>query len=250
MCATGRWQARSAEPYCGDVATNHCERCRPGHGAGVDTVGPIGPTGALVAPARTGCNRPRSMEPQAAIDASARAFTARYEQLAPALCVWAMRHVSRTVQARIEVDDVLQETWLRAFRLRDRFQGDDAAFRSWMFAIAKNLLLEVQRSARRIQRVQLADGRTSNVLAFDQISASVTALSQALVRDDAIRRFHAHLQTLPRADQDLVSYCGLEGSTCAEAARKLGIGVEATHKRWQRLRERLHAEGLAHDWLT
>lgn len=190
------------------------------------------------------------MEPNAAIDAGTREFTARYERLAPALCVWAMRHTSRTVQARIEVDDVLQETWLRAFRLRDRFTGDDAAFRSWIFAIAKNLLLEVQRSARRLQRVQIGDGRTSNQLAFEQISASMTALSQRLVRDDGIRRFHEHLSRLPRADQDLVSYCGLEGSTAAEAARKLGIGVEAAHKRWQRLRQQLRDDGLGHDWLT
>lgn len=189
------------------------------------------------------------MESPAAIDAAAREFSARYEQLAPALCVWAMRHVSKTVQARIEVDDVLQETWMRAFRLREQFTGDDAAFRSWTFAIAKNLLLEVQRSARRIHRMQIGDGRTTNMQALDQISASVTAMSQRLLRDDAIRRFHQHLQGLPREDQELVSFCGLEGSTCAEAARKLGIGVEAAHKRWQRLRQRLHDDGLVHDWL-
>lgn len=189
------------------------------------------------------------MESSPAIDAAAREFTARYEQLAPALCVWAMRHTSRTVLARIEVDDVLQETWMRAFQLRGRFTGDAAAFRSWIFAIAKNLLLEVQRNARRIQRVQIGDGRTTNMQAFDQLSASMTALSQRLLRDDGIRRFSEHLAQLPREDQDLVSFCGLEGSTAAEAARKLGIGVEAAHKRWQRLRQRLHEDGLAHDWL-
>ena len=160
-----------------------------------------------------------------------------------------MRHVSATVRARIEVDDVLQETWLRALRLQDRFTGDDAAFRSWIFAIGKNLLLEVQRSTRRLQRVRIGDGDTAQFHAFDQISASVTAMSQVLLRDEAIQRFHAYLQTLPRADQDLVSFCGLEGSTCAEAARKLGIGEEAAHKRWQRLRARLREGGLADEWL-
>lgn len=183
-------------------------------------------------------------------DEEMRHFAARYEQLAPALCVWAMRHVQRTVQARIEVDDVLQETWLRAFRLRDRFAGTDGEYRSWIFAIAKNLLLEVQRSARRIHRVQIDDGRTTNMLALEQVSASVTALSHRLVRDEGIRRLHEHLQALPREDQDLVSYCGLEGSTCKDAARKLGIGVDAAHKRWQRLRARLRHDGLAGEWLA
>ena len=188
------------------------------------------------------------MDSPATIDAAAREFSARYEQLAPALCVWALRHVSRTVQARIEIDDVLQEVWLRAFRLRDQFRGDLTAFRSWVFAIAKNLLLEVQRSARRLQRVQIGDGETVN-LPIDQLTASMTALSQRLLRDDGIQRFHQHLATLPREDQDLVSFCGLEGGTVVDAARKLGITADAAHKRWQRLRQKLHDDGLAHDWL-
>ncbi|MGE3172077.1 MAG: RNA polymerase sigma factor [Planctomycetota bacterium] len=183
-------------------------------------------------------------------DPAVREFTARYEQLAPALYLWSLRHCSRTVQSRIEVDDVLQETWLRAFRLRERFTGDAAAFRSWIFAIAKNLLLEVQRSARRLLRVQIDDGRTTNVLALEQATAQVTALTQRLVRDDGVRRFRAHIDALPREDQDLVTWCGLEGATCADAARKLGIGVEAAHKRWQRLRQRLLQAGLADDWLA
>ncbi|MEQ1632169.1 MAG: sigma-70 family RNA polymerase sigma factor [Planctomycetota bacterium] len=189
------------------------------------------------------------MDPAHGIDAAQRRFTARYEQIAPALCVWAMRHVPATVRARIEVDDVLQETWLRALRIQDRFQGDDAAFRSWIFAIAKNLLLEVQRSHKRLQRVRIDDGDTARMQALEQVSESVTALSQRLVRDEGIQLFHAHLQTLTREDQDLVSFCGLEGSTCGEAARKLGIGEEAAHKRWQRLRARLRERGLAEQWL-
>jgi RNA polymerase sigma-70 factor (ECF subfamily) len=177
-------------------------------------------------------------------------FTARYERLAPALCAWAMRHVSRTVRARVEVDDVLQEIWLRAFRLRDRFTGDDAAFRSWIFAIGKMVLLEVQRSARRMQRLQIDEGSTSRMFALDQVQASVTRLTRRLVREESILRFVEHLGSLPRADQDLVSFCGLEGSSCADAARKLGIGAEAAAKRWQRLRARLREEGVAHDWIA
>jgi RNA polymerase sigma-70 factor (ECF subfamily) len=183
-------------------------------------------------------------------DDTGREFTARYERVAPALCVWAMRHVSRTVRARVEVDDVLQEIWLRAFRLHDKFQGDDQAFRGWLFAVGKMVLLEVQRSSRRLQRLQIEAGATSKLFALDQVEASVTRLTQRLVRDERILRFQAWLARLPREDQDLVSACGLEGGTCAEAARKLGIGVDAAIKRWQRLRARLREDGIAHDWVA
>jgi len=189
------------------------------------------------------------MQPTSAPDEPARRFAARYELVAPALCAWAMQKVPSSVRSRIEVDDVLQETWLRAVRLQSRFVGDDLAYRSWVFAIAKNLLLEVQRSTRRLQRVRIADGDTAALSAIDQVTASVTALSQRLLRDEAIRRFCDHLRSLPNDDQDLVTYCGLEGGTAADAGRKLGIGTEAAHKRWQRLRARLRDDGLAADWL-
>lgn len=179
----------------------------------------------------------------------ARRFTARYERIAPALCLWAMRHVGRTVQARVEVDDVLQEIWLRACSLRPEHGADEIEFRRWIFGVAKNVLLEVQRNVRRVQRVLIGDGRTTNVQALENVSAQVTALTQRLVRDDGIRRFHEHLSSLPREDQDLVSFCGLEGCTVADAARRLGISVDAAFKRWQRLRQRLAEDGLSHDWL-
>lgn len=178
-----------------------------------------------------------------------RVFSARYERLAPALCVWVWRHASRTLRARIEVEDVLQEVWLRALRAHAEFRGGDAEFRSWIFAIAKLVLLELGRSAQRLQRFGLGDGATSRQLALQRVEASITRLSQRLVRDEALRAFRDHLAALPREDQELVSYCGLEGAACAEAARKLGIGVEAAQKRWQRLRAKLREEGFAHDWI-
>lgn len=183
-------------------------------------------------------------------DESVAEFTARYERIAPALCVWAMHHVHRTMRARVEVDDVLQEIWLRAYRLRDRFHGDDAEFRAWLFRVGKLVLLEVQRSVRKLQRLECAGGSTTRMFALDGVAASVTALSRRLLRDESLRRFCDHLGTLPREDQELVTFCGLEGDTCAEAARKLGIGTDAAIKRWQRLRARLREEGLRHDWVA
>ncbi|MEZ5966698.1 MAG: RNA polymerase sigma factor [Planctomycetota bacterium] len=179
-----------------------------------------------------------------------RTFVARYECIAPALCAWSMRHIGQTVRARVEVDDVMQETWLRAYGKRGDFRGDERAFRAWIFAIAKIVLLEVVRSVRRLHRVQINDGATSLLLALDGVHESVTRLTQRLVRDETIARFLDRLARLPPEDQDLISFCGLEGATCADAARKLGISTDAAVKRWQRLRARLGEEGLGHDWVA
>ncbi len=192
---------------------------------------------------------PSTMSPERAPEDAANQFAAYYEQVAPALCLWVMRHTGRTLQSRVEVDDVLQEVWLRALVLQPGFSGDQVAFRRWIFGIAKKLLLEILRNVRKVQRVQVGEGRTTHLHDLANVTAAVTALTQRIVRDDGIRRFHEYLLALPHEDQDLVSFCGLESCTVAEAARKLGISLDAANKRWQRLRQRLALDGLGHDWL-
>ena len=78
---------------------------------------------------------------------------------------------------------------------------------------------------------------------------SITRLSQRVAREEGVVRLLDHLGTLDPDDQELVSCCGLEGATCAEAARRLGIGEAAAIKRWQRLRARLRDGGIADGWL-
>jgi RNA polymerase sigma-70 factor (ECF subfamily) len=42
-------------------------------------------------------------------------------------------------------DDVASETWLQAVRDLDGFTGDVRAFRSWLFTVARNRLIDAQR---------------------------------------------------------------------------------------------------------
>ncbi|MBK8975014.1 MAG: sigma-70 family RNA polymerase sigma factor [Planctomycetes bacterium] len=177
------------------------------------------------------------------------AFTARYEAIAPALFAWATRHASQTLRARLEIEDLLQEVWLRAYRQHKGFIGDAAAFRSWIFAIAKLVMLEIQRRMHRLQRLGMGAGATSRWMSVEALPASITRITQRLSRDESVRALLDHVAGMSREDQELVSYCGLEGATCAEAARRLGIREDAAIKRWQRLRARLRDSGFAHAWL-
>lgn len=92
----------------------------------------------------------RSADEQADFDLVAR--WQRGDQRAAALLV--ERHadaVARfvcSVGARDEVDDVVQDTFVRAFGSLDGFRGE-SAFRTWLFTIARRLVLDRRRSARR-----------------------------------------------------------------------------------------------------
>ncbi|BAL89747.1 putative RNA polymerase ECF-subfamily sigma factor [Actinoplanes missouriensis 431] len=54
-------------------------------------------------------------------------------------------------------EDVASETWLQAARDLDRFTGDPAAFRAWLFRIARHRGIDEQRRAGR-RREHLASG--------------------------------------------------------------------------------------------
>lgn len=66
-------------------------------------------------------------------------------------------------------DDVASEVFLQVFRGLDRFEGDEAGFRAWVFTIARRRLLDERRRASRRPRetrltpdVDLAGGDTAD----------------------------------------------------------------------------------------
>jgi RNA polymerase sigma-70 factor (ECF subfamily) len=171
-------------------------------------------------------------------------FMSQYHDAAPALHVWATVRIGAEMRAFCEVADLLQEVWCRAYAIRERFDPGRTEFRPWIFRIAKNVLLEVLRHARRTAGVaRPCDGHTSRVLRLEGVADEVTSITRRLARDDALRTFHQRLQGLPAEDRDLVLYLGLEGMTAADAATQLGLSYETVKKRWQRLRARLDLAG-------
>src|SRR3954471_5383307 len=92
----------------------------------------------------------------------------------------AIARFAASIGARDEVDEVVQDTFVRAFASLDGFRGD-SAFRTWLFSIERRLLLDRQRSAkRRPESVELQDDAA--VTGFDALDEVVAAESQGRVR--------------------------------------------------------------------
>src|SRR5438552_13202614 len=51
---------------------------------------------------------------------------------------------------RAEVDELVQDTFVRAFNSIDTFRGE-SSFRTWLFTIERRLLLDRRRAAKRSQ---------------------------------------------------------------------------------------------------
>jgi RNA polymerase sigma-70 factor (ECF subfamily) len=141
--------------------------------------------------------------------------------------VW--RYVVHLTGDRAGADDVVQETLLRAWRTPRILAQDPAMTRSWMFTVARHLVVDDVRSARRRREIVVDD-------VPDRAQDDATeALFEAILIEEALAALSAdHRAVVIRA------YFG--GLTVAEMARELEI-PEGTVK--SRLHYALRALRLA-----
>lgn len=176
-------------------------------------------------------------------------FVNLYERIAPALFTWAELRIRRDQRAHLEPADLVQEVWFRAWRSLSRFDPTETPFRPWLFRVAKNVLLEASRALQRQERGN-SPGSSTRLFALHNAPDTVTAVSRRLARDEGLAAFAAQVDRMEDEERKLVLLCGLEGLPHREVATRMGLGVEAVTKRWQRLRSRLREGGLAERVLT
>lgn len=94
------------------------------------------------------------------------------------------------IQGAVDPDDLTSEVFLGAFRSIRSFNGDEAAFRSWLFSIAHRRLIDARRAATRRPRAEpLDEASTPAVPGSDQevmarlATERVQALCAGLVPD-------------------------------------------------------------------
>ncbi len=126
-------------------------------------------------------------------------------------------------------DDVVQETLLRAWRTPRILEQDPSSTRSWLFTVARNLVIDDARSARR--RHESAPGTLPDQPEDD----GTEALFDTLLVGEA-------LATLSADHRDVIVQAYYGGRNTAELARELGI-AEGTVK--SRLHYGLRALRLA-----
>lgn len=127
---------------------------------------------------------------------------------AHAVPVW--RYVVHLTGDRSGADDVVQETLLRAWRTPRVLEQDPATLRSWMFTVARHLVIDDVRSARRRREIDVAE-------VPDRATTDATdALFEAILVEEAL----AGLSTGHRA---VVVHAYYGGLTIAQIATELDI---------------------------
>jgi RNA polymerase sigma-70 factor, ECF subfamily len=195
-------------------------------------------------------------EPSRQVQTSEHANQA-FEQLAEPFRRELKVHCYRMLGSVHEADDLVQETYLRAWRSFDSFEG--GSFRAWLYRIATNACLNALASRKHAQRwlpdqlgpatVQMPDGAPATEVAWlepypdsylEGIADDAPNPGARYTSREAVQlAFVAVIQQLPPRQRAALLLCDVLGWAAAEAAALLGGSTASINSALQRGRETL-----------
>jgi RNA polymerase sigma-70 factor (ECF subfamily) len=193
-------------------------------------------------------------------------FTASFERHRPELQV----HCYRMLGSLEDAEDLVQETFLRAWRSRERFGADGRfSFRAWLYRIATNACFDVLRArSRRVMPPDIARAADPTVVPGppadlpwlqpypDRLLKQVTAPedepdSLTVARETIELAFIAAIQHLAPRQRAALILRDVVGWSARDTASLLETSVAAANSALQRARATLrHRLGERTDWRT
>lgn len=137
-----------------------------------------------------------------------------------------------------DANDLAQETFVRVYRNRERFDG--SKFTTWLYTIAGNLARNEYRRRSRHPAVSLHTENTENEAKLEDVLASPQAgpgeSAEMREQHDAVR---AAVQELPDELREVLVLCEWEEMSAADAAAVLQTTSRAVESRLYRARKLL-----------
>ena len=164
-------------------------------------------------------------------------------------------HCARLLGGRPEAEDVVQETFLRAWRHRARFEGR-SSYRGWLFRIATNACVDVLRRPATQRALAVSSVEDDAGVAVLRRAPAVRFRAEAAPDDALVARetvelsLLAALEHLPARQRVVLAVRDLLGWTAEDTAQLLGTSVPAVNSALQRARATLQAHRPAdrQDW--
>ena len=143
-----------------------------------------------------------------AAEGDARAFRALYEEYAPPLYRFALFRVRNPADA----EDIVQRVFEKIIEALPRYEQRGLPFRAWLFRVARNAVIDFQRTRH--------DGEPLEVLTF---RASTELGPDALAEAEAQRQeLLAAIRTLTPDQQEVIAYRFFGGLTPGEIGEVMG----------------------------
>ena len=143
-----------------------------------------------------------------------------------------------------EAEDVLQETFLSAFRAIDRFEGR-SKLSTWLYRITYNASLMHLRKRERMTTFSLdrpfGDGETAEESSARHLVDWSTVPDDQLLTAEARQEMEQAIAGLPESLRATFVLRDIQGLSGAETAEVLGITVQAVKNRLHRARLKLRS---------
>ncbi|RLK54168.1 RNA polymerase subunit sigma-70 [Actinokineospora cianjurensis] len=156
-------------------------------------------------------------------------------------------HCYRMLASYEQAEDAVQETFLKAWRGRDGFDGGNT--RAWLYKIATNVCVDQARSA--TARTEVAWLTPYPDRELDEVAPTAQEPHVVAVARETIElAFLAALQVLPGRQRAALLAREVLGMPAAEIADLLGVSVAAANSALQRARATLrdHLPARRDDW--
>ena len=144
-------------------------------------------------------------------------------------------YVGKFCPDQASADDIVQETFIRAWRYLPQLSADDRPIRPWLYRVARNLLTDANRAARArpVTAPQQEADQIGTEPGFDEV------LDRQLVS--------AALQHLSPTHQSVLVETFYRGGTMAAVARELGIPHGTARSRLHYALDAMRAQLQEHD---
>ncbi len=151
---------------------------------------------------------------------------------------------------RSEAEDLLQESFVRAFRFFHRYD-ETLPFNSWLYRIMTNIHIDQVRRKSRIKTVSIDTATNDGVTAWDLPDEQATADSGVL-NSQLAEPFQLGLTAMNSEFRTAVVLADIEGFSYEEIAEIMDTSVGTVRSRIHRGRKqlRLHLERTAPDLLA
>jgi RNA polymerase sigma-70 factor (ECF subfamily) len=156
------------------------------------------------------------------------AFTPLFERYQPRLAAFLRYKMSEALRRACEVEDLLQETFLRACREFDRFQYQGpGSFLRWLMSIAGCVVVDAARYQGREKRKAEMFPLWSESRPGGANPADTQTPSLLLAQREGLDLLFESLDRLPEQYREIILLAKVEGLSTAEMADRLGKSRES-----------------------
>jgi len=164
------------------------------------------------------------------------------------------RQLDERIAVRVDASDIIQQTFLEAYRSFEQFAGqEEPEWLAWLQRILDRNIAGTIRDHARLQKrnvrreQSMDDSHGSKAGLKDELGANLSSPSQLAIRGEEAKRLAQALTALPDDQREAVRLRHLEGWALAEIAQHLGRTPAATAGLVKRgikaLRRELHKDG-------